>query len=266
MSLEYRLKEPIQLDLSPYDIEGKACTWYDFEHPMHRMPPFDQVFSYYWNDYHYRKWIRPGMTCVDIGAHIGDTTLPMMLACQATVLAVEPNIYMLPFLEKNCEANREFGRFVIATEAVTTEVTEDLVFGDHNNAMINGGILDQSWDAGTASTVKGMTGNTVKVKGMPFLDICKKYLTTEEIDCIGFVKIDTEGHDIAIIQDMRDFLIEHKPVLLTEWFFGYSAADSKKLFDAIQNAGYVPHNPVTMELADLNNRCEDLLCIHQDNL
>jgi hypothetical protein len=47
MSLEYRLKEPIQLDLSPYDIEGKACTWYDFEHPMHRMPPFDQVFSYY---------------------------------------------------------------------------------------------------------------------------------------------------------------------------------------------------------------------------
>jgi hypothetical protein len=65
---------------------------------------------------------------------------------------------------------------------------------------------------------------------------------------------------------MRDFLIKQKPVLLTEWFFGYSTADSKKLFDAIHAAGYVAHNPITMELADLNNRCDDLLCIHKDNL
>jgi FkbM family methyltransferase len=190
----------------------------------------------------------------------------MMAACQATVLAIEPNIHMLPFLEKNCEANQELGRFVIATEAVTNAVTEDLVFGDHNNAMINGGIPDTNWDSGTAATVKGMTGNTVKVKGLPFADICEKYLTQDEIDRIGFVKIDTEGHDIAIIENMRDFLIQHKPVLLTEWFFGYSEADSKKLFDAIHAAGYVAHNPVTMEPADLSNHIEDLLCIHQDNL
>jgi FkbM family methyltransferase len=206
------------------------------------------------------------MTCVDIGAHIGDTALPMMAACQATVLAIEPNIHMLPFLEKNCEANQTLGRFVIATEAVTNAVTEDLVFGDHNNAMINGGILDTNWDSGTAATVKGMTGNTLQVKGLPFADICEKYLTQDEIDQIGFVKIDTEGHDIAIIENMRDFLIKHKPVLLTEWFFGYSEADSKKLFAAIHAAGYVAHNPVTMEPVDLNNRIEDLLCIHQDNL
>jgi hypothetical protein len=111
-----------------------------------------------------------------------------------------------------------------------------------------------------------MTGNTLQVKGLPFMDICQKYLTQDEVDCIGFIKIDTEGHDIAIIENMRDFLIKQKPVLLTEWFFGYSTADSKKLFDAIHAAGYVAHNPITMELADLNNRCDDLLCIHKDNL
>lgn len=266
MSLDYRLKDPIELDLSPYGVINKSCTWYDFEHPMHKLPPFDQVFSSYWDDYHYKTWIRPGMTCVDIGAHIGDTALPMMVACQATVLAIEPNVHMLPFLQKNCEANQTLGRFVIATEAVTDKASEDLIFGDHNNSMINGGILDQSWDAGTASVVKGMTGGTLKVKGLPFMDICKKYLTQGEIDHIGFVKIDTEGHDIAIIENMRDFLVVQKPVLLTEWFFGYSAADSKKLFDAIHAAGYVAHNPATMELADLNSRCEDLLCIHKDNL
>jgi FkbM family methyltransferase len=266
MNLDYKLKDPITLDLSPYGAENKACTWYDFEHPMHRMPPFDQVFSLYWNDYHYSKWIQPGMTCIDIGAHIGDTALPMMVASQATVLAIEPNIHMLPFLEKNCEANGHLGKFVIATEAVTSKASDSLTFGDHQNAMVNGGILDETWDVNTTARVKGMTGNTIIIKGITFDDMCKKYLSQDEIDRIGFVKTDTEGHDIEIINSMRDFLIQQKPVLLTEWFFGYSLADSQKLFQAIHAAGYVPHDPKTMEIADINNRCDDLLCIHQDNL
>jgi FkbM family methyltransferase len=266
MNIDYKLKDPVQVDLSKFGLEDTHCVWYDFEHSMHRMPPFDQVFSGYWNDYHFGTWIQPGMTCVDIGAHIGDTAIPMAAASGATVLAIEPNTYMLPFLEKNCEANKHLGKFVIATEAVTDTHADDLIFSDHNNAMVNGGILDATWDAGTASTVRGMTGQTLTVKGMPFIDICKKYLSQQEIDAIGFIKIDTEGHDIAIIQNMRDFLIKHKPVLLTEWFFGYSNTDSKKLFAAIESAGYVPHRPDTMEIASINNRCEDLLCIHRDNL
>ena len=266
MNLDYKLKDPINLDLSKFGVNDQYCVWHDIDHPMHRMPHFEKVFSYYWNDYHFGKWIRPGTTCIDIGAHIGDTAIPMMVASQATVLAIEPNIHMLPFLEKNCQANSHLGKFIIATEAVTKESSDSLTFGDHNNAMINGGILDSTWDAGTANMVKGMTGKTMQIAGMPFNDICQKYLNNEEIDRIGFVKIDTEGHDIAIIENMCDFLIKQKPVLLTEWFFGYSAADSKKLFDVIQNAGYIPHNPGTMEIANLNNRCEDLLCIHQDNL
>lgn len=266
MNLDYKLKDPINVDLSIYGLENKSCTWYDFEHPMHRMPPFDQVFSGYWNEYHFGTWIRPGMTCIDIGAHIGDTAIPMAAACGSTVLAIEPNIYMLPFLEKNCKANEHLGKFVIATEAVTNTHSDQLVFGDHNNSMINGGIIDGAWDPGTAAKVKGMTGKTLSITGMPFMDICKKYLSQDEIDSIGFVKIDTEGHDIAIIQNMRDFLIKHKPVLLTEWFFGYSESDSKKLFEAIESAGYIPHEPDTMELATIDRRCEDLLCIHRDNL
>jgi FkbM family methyltransferase len=155
----------------------------------------------------------------------------------------------------------------LPAEAVTNRNAENIVFKDHNNAMINGGILDENWDAGTAATVKGMTGSTITIAGLTFVELCKKYLTEQEISKIGFVKIDTEGHDIEIIRGMRDFLQQHKPVLLlTEWFFGYSAADSQKLFDAINDAGYVAHYPDTMEPANLNRKSEDLLCIHKDNL
>lgn len=266
MNIDYKLKEAVNLNLEQYGIKDKHCTWYDFEHPLHKMPPFEQVFSAYWNDYHYGKWIKPGMTCVDIGAHIGDTALPMMVACGSVVLAIEPNMYMIPFLEKNCEANSHLGKFIIATEAVTKESTDNLVFGDHNNDMINGGIIDPNWDSGTAFTVKGMTGQTISIKGLAFNDICKKYLSDKEIENIGFIKTDTEGHDIEIIASMQDFLTNIKPVLLTEWFFGYSKADSERLFNVIYDAGYVPHYPETMEEADLNQRSEDLLCIHKDNL
>ena len=264
MNIDYKLKDPVILDLDAFGSYGH-CVWHDFEHPMHKMPPIEQVFSYYWNKYHYGKWIKPGMTCVDIGAHIGDTALPMMVACRSTVLAIEPNHYMLPFLEKNCNANSKLGKFVIATEAVTSQFTE-LTFGDHNNAMVNGGIIDTTWDEGTAQTVRGMTGSTLKVQGLPFVDLCKKYLTDDEIANIGFVKTDTEGHDIEIINNMRGFLQTQKPVLMTEWFFGYSQADSERLFNVIYSAGYIPHYPETMEEAKVNQRSEDLLCIHKDNL
>jgi FkbM family methyltransferase len=265
MNTDYQLKDPVTLELSQYGLSG-SCKWYDFEHPLHKLPPIEKLFSLYLNDYHFSKWIHPGMTCVDIGAHIGDTALPMMSSCRATVLAIEPNHYMLPFLKKNCDANNHLGKFVIATEAVTNTVSDNLLFGDHCNAMINGGLIDNTWDNTTAQFVKGMTGQTITVQGLPFIEICNKYLSIDEINNIGFIKTDTEGHDIEIIRNMRDFLQEHKPVLLTEWFFGYSPADSERLFNVIYDAGYVPHCPQTMKEADVNYRSEDLLCIHKDNL
>ena len=87
-----------------------------------------------------------------------------------------------------------------------------------------------------------------------------------EIANIGFVKTDTEGHDIEIIRSSKDFLQKHKPVLFTEWFVAYSAADTIELFKAIEDAGYQAFNPETMQPADPSIRSEDLICIHKDNL
>jgi hypothetical protein len=43
----------------------------------------------------YKQLIEPGDFVIDIGAHIGDTTVPMAIAAgkQGTVLALEPNKY-----------------------------------------------------------------------------------------------------------------------------------------------------------------------------
>src|SRR5256885_134246 len=54
-----------------------------------------------------RRFLRPGDVAIDIGAHTGDTTLPIALAVGATgrVLGLEPNPYVFPVLERNASLN-----------------------------------------------------------------------------------------------------------------------------------------------------------------
>ena len=55
-----------------------------------------------------RKFLSPGDVAIDIGAHTGDSTIPIALAVgkQGCVLALEPNRYVFPVLQKNAELNR----------------------------------------------------------------------------------------------------------------------------------------------------------------
>ena len=263
-----KLESGNKLELDEYGFPGESCFWFHMDHPYDGTgtPDYKGIFEQYINDLYWKFWIKPGMTCIDIGGHSGDTAIPMMALCRSTVLTVEPNPVILPYLELNCAVNHHLGKFVIATEAVTNQATDTLVFGDHQNGMCNGGILSTTWDEETARKIVGMTGQTITISGMPLEDMCNKYLTPEEINNIGFVKIDTEGHEIEIIRSSKDFLIKHKPVLFTEWFFAFSDKDTAELFKVIDEAGYVAHYPNTMQVADPTIRSNDLVCIHKDNL
>jgi FkbM family methyltransferase len=266
MQTSIKLRSGYRLDLDEYDLPGKSCFWFEMDHKFERVPDYKTIFDYYIKKNHWDKWIHSGMTCIDIGGHSGDTAIPMMVRCQSTVLTVEPNPTILPFLEFNCSVNSHLGKFVIAREAVTNKNADDLLFKDHQNGMCNGGIFNENWDAETTARVAGMSGDSISVTGMTLESMVTKYLTNDEISKIGFIKTDTEGHDIEIIRSSRDILMKYKPVFFTEWFSAYSNSDTKELFKAIDDAGYVAFNPETMELASPEVRSEDLVCLHKDNL
>jgi FkbM family methyltransferase len=257
-----KLRNGYKLDIE----DGESCYWFEMDHPREKVPDFKTINDYYIEKNFWKMWIKPGMTCIDIGGHSGDTAIPMMSQCRATVLSVEPNPVISPYLEFNCNVNSHLGRFVIAHEAVTSKTADNLTFKDHQNAMCNGGLVGETWDAETAARVAGMSGESITVSGMTLEDMCKKYLSPEEIANIGFIKTDTEGHDIEIIRSSRDILVKYKPVLFTEWFVAYSQADTDELFRAIDQAGYVAFYPDTMKEADPGIRSEDLICLHRDNI
>lgn len=246
--------------------DGEHCYWFEMDHPREKVPDFKTIYDYYIEKNYWKLWIKPGMTCIDIGGHSGDTAIPMMSQCRSTVLSVEPNPVIRPYLEFNCSVNSHLGKFVVAPEAVTNRTADNLTFKDHQNAMCNGGLVGETWDAETAARVAGMSGESITVSGMTLVDMCNKYLTKDEIEKIGFIKTDTEGHDIEIIRSSRDILVKYKPVLFTEWFVAYSQADTNELFKVIEEARYVALYPDTMKEADPSVRSEDLICLHKDIL
>ena len=261
------LRRAHTLELDSYGHTNQLCHWLEMEHQYECVPSFKDIFDYYAIKNHWAKWIRPGMTCVDIGGHSGDTAIPMMVFSQGTVLTIEPNPTIRPYLELNCKINSHLGgKFVIASEAVTAKNVEGLEFKDHQNGMCNGGLVNEFWDAETQLRVAGMSGNSITVNGLTLSSMFEKYLSDDDIQQLGFIKTDTEGYDIEIIRNIQDILVKYKPVLFTEWFSQYSLADTKELFQVIKNAGYVAFNPYTMEPADPSIRSEDLVCLHQDNL
>lgn len=266
MQISLPIRTGHKLDLDEYGWPEQSCFWFEMDHKFERVPDYKTIFDYYIVNNYWSTWIKPGMTCIDIGGHSGDTAIPMMAQCRSTVLTVEPNPVILPYLKFNCAVNSHLGKFVVATEAVTNQNADGLTFKDHQNAMCNGGLVGETWDAETTQRMSGMSGESITVSGMTLEAMCQKYLTPEEIANIGFIKTDTEGHDIEIIRSSRDFLQKYKPVLFTEWFAAYSDADTAALFQVIDEAGYQAFDPTTMEPADPSIRSEDLVCVHRDNL
>lgn len=260
------LRRAHKLELDSYGYKNEHCYWLEMDHQFERVPDFKTIFDYYAVNQHWSKWITPGMTCIDIGGHSGDTAIPMMVYSRGTVLTVEPNPVIRPYLELNCSANSHLGKFIIASEAVTNQNADNLVFKDHQNGMCNGGLLGETWDKDTQERMNSMSGDSITVSGMTLESMLDQYLTSAEIANIGFIKTDTEGHDIEIIRNIRDILVKYKPVLFTEWFSQYSQVDTAELFQVIDAAGYTAFNPETMELASPEIRCEDLVCLPKDNL
>lgn len=248
------------------DVAGTSCYWFEMDHPGESPRQLLDIFNLYLNQYQWDKFIAPGSTVIDIGGHSGDTAVPMQFVARGTVLSVEPNPGIREYLDLTCNMNGHLGKFVTAGEAVTTVNVDAVEILDHNNALCNGGMIDQSWTPELQQRMTQMAGDKITVPGLTLENLCAKYLTPEEIQNISFIKSDTEGHDISIIESSQEFLDRIRPVLFIEWFFGFTDVENRHMFQVIENIGYQAFDPVTLKPATIDNRIDDLLLIHQSKI
>ena len=149
-----------------------------------------------------RKHCRPGMTAVDIGAHIGlfSVFMSKLVGQSGRVLSFEPTPLTRRVLTEtvrlnHCEANVE-----IHCEAVS-RATGTATFFDTGAPLSNANSL-----VGTVAASTGLEVPTISLD-----DLCRDQKLR-----VGFLKIDAEGGELEILEGARETLRRDRPFVQLE--------------------------------------------------
>lgn len=131
-----------------------------------------------------------GDSALDIGANVGYTSLVLALSVgpKGHVCAFEPNPYILPTLHANLN---EWGSLRIAPVTVNTNA-----ISDRDGEATLGFPSEYVRNEGLASLESTKGGVAVTVKKLDSLDINR----------VGIMKIDVEGHESAVISGATQLL------------------------------------------------------------
>jgi FkbM family methyltransferase len=180
-----------------------------------------------------RRFISPGDFVIDVGAHSGDTSVPMALAAGqgGCTLALEPNPYVFKVLTANAGLNRERTNIVTRCCAATRD-DGDFVFHYSDASFCNGGFRSQlRWRIYRRK-------HSLKIQGRNLLHMLRTEFA-EWLPKLSYIKVDAEGYDRAILASIMPILREYRPVIRTEVFRKLVASERYALFDLLDGAGYL---------------------------
>jgi FkbM family methyltransferase len=210
----------------PDDGEVQYARW---QHPEARVPSPDPQLIRHW-----RGLLTPGDVAIDVGAHVGDSTLPIALAVGATgtVLALEPNPYVFPTLEATAALNRDKTNIVpICVAATREDAPVEMQFGERG--YCNGGIHEgiSRWIHGSAYTVMVQGRNLARLLEHEYGHLIPR---------LRLMKIDTEGHDLAVLETVESVVRRQRPLLHVEFFNAKKSPPGyrRRLFGFLTNLGY----------------------------
>jgi FkbM family methyltransferase len=179
-----------------------------------------------------RIFLREGDVAVDIGAHTGDSTLPMALAVgpRGAVFALEPNPYVFKVLALNASLNPHTTRIIpLMFAAMPSDGEFEFEYSDEG--YCNGGYHQSisRWKHGHFAKLRIQGRNLTS------------YLRTnaaEELRRLRFIKIDTEGFDREVMRSLADLVKAHKPYIKSEIYKHLSAQERAGYFDDLRGLGY----------------------------
>jgi FkbM family methyltransferase len=179
-----------------------------------------------------RKFLSAGDVAIDIGAHTGDSTIPIALAVgkQGCVLALEPNRYVFAVLRKNAELNPGKTHIVPLLFAATPEDAE-MEFRYSDSGYCNGGRFEgiSKWLHGHAFRLKvqGRNLHSFLLANYPGL-----------LPTIRYIKMDTEGYESVVLQTLAALIAQCKPYLKVEVYRKLDEPRRLELYRQLAGFGY----------------------------
>jgi FkbM family methyltransferase len=161
----------------------------------------------------YKRVISKGDFCIDIGAHSGDSTIPMAIASgkEGCVLALEPNPFVYHVLEKNIRLNRQHTNIKSIMAAATTELNHGFMDFEYSTNFCNGGKHENIsfFSHGHSFTLNVFCLNLEKELQNDFPDYLPK---------LKFIKLDAEGYDLFILKSIKNIISRYRPLVKAEVF------------------------------------------------
>eukprot|EP01062_Namystynia_karyoxenos_P060222 TRINITY_DN51752_c0_g1_i1.p1 TRINITY_DN51752_c0_g1~~TRINITY_DN51752_c0_g1_i1.p1 ORF type:complete len:385 (+),score=42.82 TRINITY_DN51752_c0_g1_i1:86-1240(+) len=165
---------------------------------------------------------------IDIGTHIGDTTVPLAHATRGgDTIGFDAEVHPYNYVRLQAALNPHL-RIHPHHVAIGTE--------DKNVRFRS-----------QQQVTHGEVGEEVRLRRLlPFLQRHHPSL----ISRISFIKIDAEGQDNNILRAIKDLLDSNRPAMWVEWYGRFKSspsttcsAGSAALFATIRDLGYVPYIP-----------------------
>jgi FkbM family methyltransferase len=180
----------------------------------------------------FRRYVKNGGLAIDIGAHTGDTAVPMALAIgpQGTVLALEPNPHVFRILQKNSELNKSKTNIIPLCFAATDHDGE-YEFNYSDASYCNGGFFQ------SLKNQKHGHKHVLKVSGKN-LEAFLKSEYAGILPSLSLVKVDAEGYDKEVIKSLRPVLSAYEPVIISECNKNLTPEERSELFEVLDNLGY----------------------------
>jgi len=201
---------------------------FNFKHPIHsdysnELKNFYNIFS---------KYVKSNDWAIDIGAGVGDTTLVLgeLVGEGGKVICLEPSI-TYDLLIKNIQINKDFIKRIQPYKigAYNRYCIKKIVTSPQRD---NGGIVDDLFSSeGRNNRSNGYDIDVVNMNNFLF----ERY-SEEERSRIKFIKIDTEGLDFLILNNLRPFINKYKPIIFIEWWNNELLSDV--IFDIINQINY----------------------------
>jgi FkbM family methyltransferase len=217
---------PYEIDTVTLPKEG-ALSFARWRHPNEDPMEFHQeeVDSL-------RGFLHEGDVAIDIGAHSGDSALPMALAVgtRGAVLALEPNPYAFKVLAVNASLNPGRTRIVpLRVAAMPEDGTFTFEYSD--SGYCNGGLHRG------ISPLRHHHFFKLNVEGRNLVRLMEREYP-DELRRVRYVKTDTEGFDREVVASLRPLLDAQRPVLKCEVYRHLPAEARFGFHRDLRAAGY----------------------------
>lgn len=250
--------------INTFQVDGLGAVSYaQWHHPLEQPKEISRASVDF-----YRKLATPGGLIIDIGAHTGDTTVPMALAVgkEGMVIALEPNGFVFKVLAQNAELNPTLTN-IIALPYAATENDGEFEFNYSDASFCNGGFLSAIQNQKHHHPYK----LTVQGRNLQRL-LLEKY--ADRLPRLQLLKVDAEGYDKQILKALPEILRRYKPHLMVECYKRLTQKEREELWDVIDGYGYHLHYTDDFEADNFSNKIErahmmrrkhfDMVCIPQN--